>query len=305
VLKKICLFIILAGAYAFIMINYPTDIMKAAGYNQVLDLYASAASRWCPVTLVYDPGLRRLPLEPEEMQVKAQIPSEHNDYLQAAQEALKQGGAIVECSGMDAWHTTAVGRDYLIKLRPNNYRVVVMDGGHHLPTLGLNPDIILVPAAAGYAVHAATIDGIKVEQITKIAREVDADSVIAVIPRWALVKNQKSLAILTRRIMAQTHYRDKQEVFQPLCQPGMSERKGVITAYVNHVYAADTDLFYKTARKLGLERARIIYLAFDYSKISQDEARDYAGKLQRLCRKTVVPVNEPVKTTTVLFRGKR
>lgn len=299
--KKIYLFIILVGAYAFIMVNYPTDMMKAVGYNQMLDLYASVVSQYCPVSLVYNPGLRQLPMKAEKIQVQAVIPAEHNDYLQSARNALILGGAIVECSGMDAWHTTAAGRDYLIKLRKNTYRVVVMDGGHHLPTLGLSPDIILIPAAAGYAVHAVALDGIKVEQIIKIARDIKSDAVIAVIPRWALVKNQKSLSILTRRILAECYYREKQETLKPLCRPGISMRKGVITAYVNHKYVNNMDLLYETSREIGLDKAKVVYLAFDYSRLNRDEAQTYAENLQQLCRKPVIPVNEPVKVGNVFF----
>lgn len=303
--KKICLVFILVGAYAFIMINYPTDIMKAAGYNQVLDVYASLVSQHCPITLVHNPGLRQLSLEPEKIQVEAVIPQEHNDYLHSAQNALKHGGAIVECSGMDAWHTTDTGRDYLTRLRKNTFRVVVMDGGHHLPTLGLSPDIILVPAAAGYAVHAVTLDGIKVEQIIKIAHDVKSDSVIAVIPRWALVKNQKSLEILTRRIMAASYYRESPEPFVPSCRPAVSQRNGVITAYINRGYAADINSLYKACQQLDLDKTRFIYVAFDYSVIREAEAEKYTQKLQSLCHKIVARVNEPVKVSNVLFRGKK
>lgn len=304
-LKRICLFIIVVGAYAYIMVHYPTDIMKSIGYNQVLGLYASVVSRHCPITLVDNPGLRLLPDEPEQMQIQAVIPTQHNDYLHAAQNALKHGGVIVECSGMDAWHTTAVGKDYLIKLRKNNYRVVVMDGGHHLPTLGLDPDIILVPAAAGYAVHATTLDGIKVKNIIKVAHDVKSDAVIAVIPRWGLVKHQKSLEVLTRRIMAQSYFRTHEEPFQPLCRPGVSARKGVITAYVNRTYAQDVRLLYQTSRKIGLDKAKRLYLAFDYNQISPQAAQTYARSLQQLSRKPVFPVNEPVKVSNVFFRGKK
>lgn len=304
-MKKICMFLILAGVYAFIMINYPTDIMKAVGYNQGLNLYAAIISRYCPITLVYNPGLRMLAETPGKIRIQAVIPAEHNDYIRSAQSMLKRGGAIVECSGMDAWHTTASGRDYLIKLRKNSYRVVVMDGGHHLPTMGLAPDIILVPAAAGYAVHTVTLDGIKVNQIIKIARSLKSDSVIAVTPRWALVKNQKSLDILTRRIIAKSHYRNYPESFQPLCRSGVSERNGIITAYVNRNYADNLKLLRKSCSEIGLKRSKIIYLAFDYSILSQDQAAEYAQKLQGLIHKPVIVVNEPVKVNTVMFRGKK
>jgi hypothetical protein len=180
-----------------------------------------------------------------------------------------------------------------------------MDGGHHLPTLGLSPDIIIVPAAAGYAVHAATLDGIRVEQITAIVRQNRTKVVVAVVPRWALVKNQRSLDLLTRRIMAASFYRDSQEAFAPECRPGISQHNGVISAYVNRAYANDVNIMYRLCQQIGLDQTRFIYLAFDYSLLSEVEAQKYTEDLQGLCHKKVIRSNEPVKVSTVFLRGKQ
>lgn len=299
--KKIGLIIILAGAYTFIMMHYPTDLMKAAGYNQVLDAYATVVSRHCQIKIIHNPGLRKLNYASAPLPLKAVIPRQHNNYIQDLNQILERGGTVIECSGLDAWHTTDLGKSYLHKLRDKAYRVVIMDGGHHLPTLGLDPDIIIVPAAAGYAVHAAALDGLAWENIIKIAREADTQAVIAVVPRYALVKNEKSLSILTRRILDSCPYREERENFEPCCQPQISKKAGVIMAYVNRGYASDVRKLYQACRQLGLNDVVKIYLAFDYNVLNKAEAAEYARSLQKTANRPVIRVNEPVKTSNVMF----
>jgi hypothetical protein len=283
------------------MVNYPTDFIKSLGYNNLLDLYASRVSSRSDFNIIYNPGLRKCNIVLDNIKTQSVIPGDYNNYGNEMQQFItgdKQ--AIIECSGLDAWHTSKTGAKYLAQIRDKGYRVVVLDGGHHLPTLGLSPDLIIIPEMTGYAVHAYMLDGIKVDNIKKMAADINSQSVIVTVPRWALVKSNASLNNITRRIFKECYYRNNvNESFKPICTPGMSKSNGVVFAYINH---QSVNLILSKCRALGLDDVRKIYVAFNYNYINEPEAEQFRKDMQESLGIPVSRVNEPLKTFNVLFR---
>jgi hypothetical protein len=283
------------------MVNYPSDLVKSLGYNYLLNIYASRVCSLTDVNFIYNPGLRKLDFDLNNMQIQTVMPGNHN-YVQEVEKFITGNGqALVECSGLDAWHTTREGSKYLTSVKAKGYRVVVFDGGHHLATLGLEPDLIMIPQMGGYAVHAYMLDGIKVSTIKKIAGEIHSNSVIVTVPRWALVKNSVSLSGLAGKIFKECYYREKSgENFQPVGRPGMSKYNGIILTYVNSRHSLDQTL--ENWRLLNLSDVNKIYIAFNYSSISEPKADEFCANMQKSLGIPVQRVNEPVKTFNVLFR---
>ena len=129
------------------------------------------------------------PPEPSSGQVKIAVipPGTGGGYDGLAAGVLRhQARVMVQCSGMDTWHTTARGYESLIRLRERCLRVVVFDGGHHLPTLGLIPDIIIVPSTAGYAAHSYMPDAMEVKQLLQLLEETDCPAALVTVPAGPL-----------------------------------------------------------------------------------------------------------------------
>jgi len=187
--KKIYLVIILVAFYTAVMINYPSPLIKSLGYEQGLNLYAYMFSTHSSYNFISNPGLRKL--DNHEEIVRAVTPEESGNFASILDKHLAGGSScIIECSELDTWHSSPAGLQYLKEMRPQTYRAIIFDGGHHLPSLGLSPDIIIIPRLAGYAVHSYTLDGVKIAIIEKMAQECGIPSVIVTVPRMALVKTK-------------------------------------------------------------------------------------------------------------------
>ena len=305
-IKRISLFIILLAFYIAIMINNPSECLKNLGYNRVLDFYGRWVSSSCNLDFLYNPGLRQTAIPLQTSRVAAVIPGPSQGFRNEIEKILAENyQVIIECSAMDTWHSSKDGQEYLPRIAAQAYRVVVFDGGHHLPTLGMVPDIILVPELAGFAVHTYMLDGMRVETIRDLAQEVGCPAVIVGIPRLALVKNQYSLSIITRRIMAVSHYSDcKSGTGEVTLQSRMSKFNGVIFAYVNYEYAQNPELFCQRLSVLGVRDARKLYLAFDYGCVSPEEAGEFMKEVSQSSGLPAQIVNEPVKVSSVVWGGK-
>ncbi|HBK53150.1 hypothetical protein [Syntrophomonas wolfei] len=306
-IKRISLFIILLAFYTSIMINYPSECLKNLGYNRVLDFYGRWVSSSCNLDFLYNPGLRQTAIPLHTSRVAAVIPGGSNQGIKRQMEKLlaEKYQVIIECSAIDTWHSSKDGQEYLSRIAAQAYRVVVFDGGHHLPTLGMAPDIILVPELAGFAVHTYMLDGMRVETIRDLAEEAGCPAVIVRIPRLALVKNQRSLSIITRRIMAASHYSDRESsTGKIMLQSRMSKFNGIIFAYVNYEYAKKPELFCQCLNALGVGDARKLYLAFDYGCISPEEAGEFMKKVSKSSGLPAQIVNEAVKVSSVFWGGK-
>jgi len=304
--KTFLLLIILFAGYAAIMINYPSQALKSMGYNSFLDLYATSISPNSDFTVLYNPGLRKTDIPLEEIKVDAVIPGDNMNYEARAKEFLAgESRAIVECSGMDAWHTSSSGKEYLLKIREKGYRIVVFDGGHHLPTLGLAADIIIIPEFASYAVHSYMLDGIKVEKVLALARKISFPGMIVKVPRWALVKNEKALQAISQDILDSSIYHSNSpEPFKPVAEPRISRTGNTVFAYVNKEYSRNTDLFMKRLDNLNDGNIEEVFLAFDYTHSSREEAAAFAGNLAEQIEARVEIVNEPVKLSNVFWGGR-
>jgi len=303
IFKKIYLLIIIVCFYAALMINYPSPWLKSLGYNQGLNLYANLVSTRSSFEIIYNPGLRQLD-KPSPDLIRAVTPEANSDFASLLNQYLASGSTcIVECSQLDTWHSTPRGMEYLRKMRPQAYRVIIFDGGHHLPALGLAPDLIIIPRLAGYAVHSYMLDGIKIAQIEKLAREYDCPSIIATIPRMALVKNETSMVNITQRILKSCPVQKKPDEFKPIARTRMSKYKGAVFAYIDKKYSAYPETFYAQISKLGLDGVTGIYLAFDYRYTSVKQAQDYCNQLQQKYNLPVTCVNEPVKVANAFWGG--
>jgi hypothetical protein len=301
--KKFYLFIILVGFYTAVMINYPTPWLKAAGYSQGLELYARLVSSRSSHQFIYNPGLRQLEaLRP--VKIGAVTPEAGTDFVSLLDQHLAAGkNCIVECSQLDTWHSSPAGAAYLQKMRPSAYRAVIFDGGHHLPSLGLAPDIIIIPAWRGYAVHSFVLDGIKVAQVQKLARECGSPSVIVTVPRMALVKNESSMTGIAGKVLASCRPRAVKDEFKPVAQSRMSKYNGIIFAYVDSRYTRDQQLFIRRIKELGLGEVKQVYLAFDFKYSSRQQAGLYCAELEQAIDRPVDCVNHPVKTASLLWSG--
>lgn len=305
-LKRILLTMIIAGVYVQIMVNNPAESMKSLGYTKMLGFYAARINYSGNIKLVQDPGLRKLSIAKEEISIYAVLPGDKNDFGQIADHLLeKEGFAVIQCSGMDCWHTSQEGRNYLPPIYTKGYRVVVFDGGHHLPTLGLKPDIILIPQISGYLAHSYMKDGMRVEKLLKIAREAGSTAVIAVIPRWALIKQEDALKNITREILARSGYRQESAGDGTIiADQRMSKFNNKIFIYVNDQYYKDPRLLIKRIIKLGVEDVEKIYLAFDYKNINKRQSWEFAESLNKGLSREIEIVNEPVNVFNVFGGGK-
>jgi len=286
------------------MINYPSPWLKAIGYNQGLELYARLVSSRSSFKFVHNPGLRTLNAS-RPVKIAAVTPEEGHNFASLLDKHLAAGSTcIVECSHLDTWHSSSAGKEYLQKMRPGTYRAVIFDGGHHLPSLGLAPDIIIIPASRGYAVHSFVPDGMKMAQIKKLARECGVPSVIVAVPRMALVKNEFSMTSITAKVLKSCSTRNVKDDFRPVARARMSKYNGIIFAYVDKNYARNPQLFMSRIEELGTEEVKQIYLAFDFRYIDEPRADIYCSALAQVINHPVDRVNHPVKVASLIWGGR-
>lgn len=296
------LLLIIAAFYTHLMINYPSDTLKSLGYNQGLNWYAANISSRSACHILYNPGLRPLELADSKLRVGTLLPANDSDYAGQLEKLLARDcRVIVECSAADAWHTTQAGQVYLEKLRARAYRAVVFDGGHHLPTLGMAPDIIIVPDIAGYAVHSYMLDGMKVAKILELIKESGSNTILVSVPRWALIKNEQALSLIVHKALAGANYQSKPAIFQPVARERMSKCRGTVYASVNQEALNNRNSFINNLKSMGTQDLVKIYLAFDYNYISQDQAGLFAAKLRNALGVPVETVNQPVKVANVFW----
>lgn len=305
--KTIYLLVILSAFYTSVIINYPSAVLKSTlGYNWMLDFYAGQVSG-STVDIIYNPGIRNINVPLRDINVRAIVPGNNSGYEEKLDEILKDDcSAIIECSAFDTWHTTISGQEYLTKIRDQAYRVVVFDGGHHLPTLGLAPDIIIIPRFKGYAVHTYMLDGIKVSKIMELAKKAGTPAIIAAAPRWALVKNERCLETLTEKVLysIKSQRNFPEQHFSPVAAMRISKYGGCIFAYINDEYADDSSYFIKQVRSLGMTDVKQIYLAFNFNDIIPAKAELFSTTVSEKLKIPVEIVNEPVKVTNVFWSEK-
>lgn len=283
-------------SYLHLMVNNPGQEIKTVGLEPLQKMAAQQINYADHIQFIYQPGLRPLAIAKEKLTVEAITPGSNHNFEQIAEHLSGSDGfAIIQCSAMDSWHTSETGKAYLQKMHLKGYRAVVFDGGHHLPTLGLAPDILVVPQLCGYAVHSYMKDGMQIKKLKELAADLNLPCVIAVLPRWAVFKQQQALESVTKIIIVQSNY--NQNPVRRLninTQYHMSKYNHRILLYVDQSYYRHTDVLLERIEGLGTEDVDKIYLAFDYKAINLQQAKDFAAWLGEELSVSVETVNEPV-----------
>jgi len=302
--KTTCLMVIILAFYGGLLLNDPSQRVKMAGYNGLLNFYADLRLQEDDIKILYNPGLRKMDMDLKQVVIKAGLPNQEIRYSQQMDRFLQSDGQVlVECSGLDGWHTSAEGQAYLPSLRAKAYRVVIFDGGHHLPTLGLAPDIIIVPVYKGYAVHGYMQDGLKISRLLKLLRDSHSQAILVTVSRWRLVKNEASLTGITRQVLSKLSFsKAKPEVLKIACKPRMSQYHSQLFIYVNQDYVQNPAGLIENCRLLGLGDSKKINLAFDYAWISPEDAEDYVRDIQKQLGRKVERINEDLKVTDLIYR---
>jgi hypothetical protein len=236
--------------------------------------------------------------EPETFTVVAVTP-DASQYSEVINDCLDKGvKVIVESSGMDAWHATEDGLQGLKKMTSKAMRVVVFDGGHHLPTLALQPDLIIVPLTKGYVAHGYTRDAMKIDELLTMLRREQIRCPVVSIPRWGLVKTPASMNRIAIRALAKI----------PLGEP-VSDHEGQILGsrctgygeasfwYVSHIGKLNWEWLESVDVKL-----KRIYIAFNYDCINREMAAEFVKSMRRPGVQAII-VNEPLDVAGVIFRG--
>lgn len=301
-IKRLLILVIIMVVGVNLLVNYPK--YNLIGVNKVLDYYADIISPKSKVNILHNPNLRELNSTNTPFNIQAVLPHTKNLPYILDQLLAKDCDVVVECSELDSWHLSPTGNEYLEKIRKQAYRVVIFDGGHHLPTLGLEPDIIIVPEMNGYAVHSYMLDGMSINNIIEVVKEINAPIVIAQVSRWSLVKNQKSMTTITRKAIEQAGNRKRADKeFQPLSNIKMSKYNQAVLAYADKNYIEDIDLFLDNLKNLGLDDVKIIYLSFDYKWISVKDTLAYVNEIHKETKIEIKVVNEPVKVSNSFWGG--
>lgn len=306
---------LLLSAFLLTIFTGAVFVINGAGLlskpNPVLDgvtaLYGEAASRLVSSEIVITASIRPGIFadwqikalkkgDPEKLNIYTVLP-DNRDYLSVMQNC-RPGTVLIETSAVDAWHRTANGWKWWQALRSKTLRVVVFDGGHHLPTLALQPDLILVPECGGCAAHGYMRDAIPVENIIGIIRAEKLNCTVARVPRWGLVKSQAALERITLRVLKDLPVgkeppRDDGEVLTSCCTRCRDaafiywEEPGIDPGYIiNRLKGA------------GVKR---VYLAFNYGAVTGDRMQKILQLLDKAGLKVRV-VNQPDNVTTLTAR---
>ena len=288
--------------YIIVAVNNPPPWFKAIGYNQVLDVYGKVAAEYAPLNWLSNPGLRTQVADKAES-AYALIPDNQQNHQKRIQSALETAPlALIECSAVDTWHTTEAGQLSLAEIRNQTYRVVVFDGGHHLPTLGLEPDVLLIPVFKDTAVHSYMRDGMSVQVLQQLLAKIDSPSVAVTVSRWLVVKRPVNLETIAERIIKEAGYKKALEdsSFEPCASSGMSWYNGYVMAYVSGRKLECPADYAARIRELN-QSIKEVFIAFNYNEIDQDTAMKWAEQVGTRLGVTVTVVNRPVKISDLLL----
>ncbi len=236
--------------------------------------------------------------EPGTFAVVAVTP-DASGYSQVIDDCLaKDVNMVVESSGMDAWHTTEDGLTGLKNLTSKALRVVIFDGGHHLPTLGLKPDLLIVPVTRGYVAHGHTRDAMKIEELLTILRREEIGCPVVAVPRWGLVKTPASMNRIAVKALTQIPLGEPVPGYEgKILGSRCTVRKGAFFWFVSHIDSLNPEWL-----DSGGVEAKRIYIAFNYNSVNPNMARKFVTGLRRSGLQVII-VNEPVDVMGVIFRG--
>lgn len=305
-MKKKIVIIVLAclGIYGLLLLNNPSEEIKKMGYNHLVNIYGKYQLGYDDTRVLYNPGLRKMNIDLKQARITVILPHQSNSYAQQIENFLRTDNQVlVECSGLDNWHSSPEGIQTLPRLRKQAYRAVIFDGGHHLPTLGLAPDLIIVPVYKGYATHGYMRDGIKVSKLRQLLEKSHSPAVLVTVSRWRLVKTESSLKGITEQVLSHLDFSPaRPENITPAARPHISKCNSQMFIYVNKANVQNLDILIKNCRQLGLEEIEKINVAFDYGCITTEKADRFIQTLQKKLSRPAERVNEPVKTSNLIWK---
>ncbi|MGE5544593.1 MAG: hypothetical protein ACM3UW_06420 [Bacillota bacterium] len=237
--------------------------------------------------------------EPGELTVVAVTP-DASQYSQIVSNCLeKEVEVVVESSGMDAWHSSVAGQAGLKKLTSKALRVVVFDGGHHLPTLGLQPDLLIVPVTMGYIAHGHMQDAMRIENLLKILRREEIDCPVVAFPRWGMVKTPASMNRIAVKALTQLNLGNSVPRHEGrVLGPHLTMYGQVSFLYVNHRQGPEWDWLEPSSH----HHIKRVYVAFDYDAVNQEQAGEILEKLKQDGLQAEL-TNEPLHVAGVIIRG--
>lgn len=228
------------------------------------------------------------------------VPPDASQYSRLIKNCLDhEVRVVIESSGMDAWHSTAEGLIGLKTLTPQALRVVIFDGGHHLPTLGLRPDLLIVPVTMGYIAHGHTRDAMRIADLITVLRREQIDCPVVALPRWGLVKTPASMNWVAIKALLQLPAgKSLPSVEGQIVGPRSTRYGQAMFLYVTQTQKQDLE-WLKSGGRHGLKR---VYVAFNFNSVSQDQAQEFLERLQQSGLQVEL-VNEPLHVAGVILRG--
>lgn len=171
-----------------------------------------------------------------------------------------------------------------------------------MPTLGLEPDVLLIPVLKDTAVHSYMRDGMSVQVLQQLLEKIDSPSVAVTVSRWLVVKRPGNLETITERIIKESGYRPDidDSGFKACASSGMSWYNGYVMAYVS-VRNLENPRDYAARIKELNQDIREVFIAFNYNEIDPDEAVKWAGQIGTQLGTDVTVVNRPVKVSDLLL----
>jgi len=117
---------------------------------------------------------------------------------------------VIDSSTPDQLRATKQGYAGVLALKEAGImRMVIFDGGHHLPTLALNPELAVMPVTKAqdgqtYINHPYLRDAISQAAVTEIVRDIKTDTILFEIPRLrAIVKPKSAMGEVARQALLQ------------------------------------------------------------------------------------------------------
>lgn len=192
---------------------------------------------------------------------------------------------IVDCSYADRLRRMPEGFNSILLCKQYGIRrIVVFDGGHHLASLALNPDFILLPLTTvgnhmKYVNHAFMRDAIPLNNVSEIVNYLELDTVMMHTSRIrTIAKTKGSMGELARQLLLKgDKAREDLSVMAGEYQGGLSSYS------IDQVQARDCMV-------IAPKQTAMIYI----SQCQQEDAENILGQIE----KQVIQVlnDNPIKT---------
>ncbi|MBP1762154.1 MAG: hypothetical protein H6Q64_1696, partial [Firmicutes bacterium] len=102
VISLVCLMALVA--------NHTELVGHTATYQSLVQIYGRSQLFSQDSKILYSPGLRRLPVVANNAEIYANLPGMEKSYSRQMEDFMRSDAKmIVECSGLDGWHTSREG----------------------------------------------------------------------------------------------------------------------------------------------------------------------------------------------------